>query len=67
MRVCELFETRGICPTLAANGRGCENYPRGAEQDKTAAEQLPIHKQDDQAAMIERSLAAIERFTRSRK
>jgi allantoinase len=73
-RFFELFETRGICPTLATNARVCEDYPRVAEQAKTARweflahayDQLPIHKQDDQAAMIERSLAVIERFTGTR-
>lgn len=73
-RFFELFETRGICPTLAANARVCEHYPRVAEQAKIARwefmghayDQLPIHKQDDQAAMIERSLAVIERFTGTR-
>ena len=52
----------------------CEDYPRVAEQAKIAGwefmghayDQLPIHKQDDQAAMIERSLAVIERFTGTR-
>ena len=73
-RFFELFEKRGIRPTLAANARVCEDYARVAEQAKIAGwefmghayDQRPIHNQDDQAAMIERSLAVIERFTGTR-
>jgi allantoinase len=52
----------------------CADYPRVAEQAKSAGwefmgrayDQMPIHKQDDQAAMIERSLTVIESFTGTR-
>ena len=63
-RFFELFARLGIRPTLAINARVCEDYPRVAEQAKRdgwefmghSYEQGPIHKEPDQAAMIERSL-----------
>jgi allantoinase len=73
-RFFELFQRLGIRPTLAANARICEDYPRVAEEAKKngwefmghAYEQMPIHKVDDQAAMIKRSMDVIERFTGKR-
>src|SRR3989442_6777617 len=73
-RFFELFERLGIRPTLAANARSCEDYPRVAEQAKkngwefmgNAYEQMPIHKVEDQAAMIKRAIEVIERFTGKR-
>ena len=73
-RFYELFKRLGIKPTLAANARICEDYPRVAEQAKKdgwefmghAYDQLPIHKNDDQAAMINRSMDVIEKFTGTR-
>jgi len=70
-RFFELFKRLGIRPTLAANARICEDYPRVAEEAKNngwefmghAYDQMPIHKSDDQAAMINRSMDIIERFT----
>jgi peptidoglycan/xylan/chitin deacetylase (PgdA/CDA1 family) len=70
----ELFARLGIRPTLAANARICEDYPRVAEQAKRegwefmghAYEQGPIHKEEDQAGMINRSMDVIERFTGKR-
>ena len=73
-RFFDLFERLGIKPTLAVNARVCEDYPRVAEQAKKdgwefmghAYEQVPIHKNDDQAAMIDRSMDVIEKFTGKR-
>ena len=73
-RFYELFARLGIKPTLAANARICEDYPRVAEQAKKdgwefmghAYDQLPIHKNEDQAAMINRSMDVIEKFTGKR-
>jgi len=73
-RFFELFERLGIHPTLAANARICEDYPRVAEEAKKngwefmghAYEQMPIHKVEDQAAMIKRAMDVIERFTGKR-
>src|SRR5438128_12215232 len=73
-RFFDLFARLGIRPTLAANARVCEDYPRVAEQAKRdgwefmghAYDQLPIHKSDDQAGMIGRSMDVIEKFTGTR-
>jgi peptidoglycan/xylan/chitin deacetylase (PgdA/CDA1 family) len=70
-RFFELFKRLGIKPTLAINARVCEDYVRVAEQAKTdgwefmghAYQQGPIHKVDDQAAMIKHTVQVIERFT----
>src|SRR4029450_10540147 len=70
-RFFDLFARLRIRPTLAVNARVCEDYPRVAEQAKRAGwefmgpshQQGPIHQEPDQAAMIERSLSTIERFT----
>jgi allantoinase len=73
-RFYELFARLGIRPTLAANARICEDYPRVAEQAKRdgwefmghAYDQGPIHKEADQAAMINRSMDILERFSGKR-
>jgi allantoinase len=73
-RFFDLYARLGIRPTLAINARVCEDYPRVAEEAKRngwefmghSYEQGPIHKEADQAAMIERSLSVIERFTGTR-
>ena len=73
-RFFELFERLEIKPTLAANARICEDYPRVAEEAKRngwefmghAYDQIPIHKVEDQAAMINRSMDVIEKFTGTR-
>ena len=73
-RFYELFERLNIKPTLAANARICEDYPRVAEQAKKdgwefmghAYDQMPIHKNENQEAMINKSMDVIERFTGTR-
>src|SRR5712692_4004218 len=73
-RFFDLFARLNIRPTLATNARVCEDYPRVAEQAKRdgwefmghAYDQMPIHKHDDQAGMINRSLDILERFTGKR-
>src|SRR5438093_5224040 len=73
-RFFDLFARLRIRPTLAVNARVCEDYSRGADQAKRAGSELmghsyqqgPIHQEPDQAAMIERSLSTIERFTGTR-
>ena len=67
----ELFKRLKIKPTLAANARICEDYPRVAEEAKRdgwefmghAYEQGPIHKEPDQAAMIRRTMDVMTKFT----
>jgi peptidoglycan/xylan/chitin deacetylase (PgdA/CDA1 family) len=73
-RFFELFGRLGIRPTLSINARVCEDYQRVAGEARDAGwefmghawEQMPIHRVDDQRAMIERSLDVIERFTGER-
>ena len=73
-RFFELFQKLGIKPTLSANARVCEDYPRVAGQARDdgwefmghAYEQGPIHKEADQPAMIKRTLDICEKFTGKR-
>jgi allantoinase len=73
-RFFELYSRLGIKPTLATNARVCEDYPRVAEQARRdgwefmahAYDQMPIHRHDDQAGMINRSMDILERFTGKR-
>jgi len=73
-RFFKMFEGLGIRPTLSINARVCEDYERvarhavdaGWEFMAHAYDQIPMHRLDDQAAMIERSLDVIERFTKVR-
>ncbi len=61
----------GITPTLSINGRVCLSYPRVAQAAHDAGwefmghgfVQMPIHKVEDQAAMIRETVETIERFT----
>ena len=70
----ELFRRLRIKPTLALNARVCVDYPRVAQVCKDAGwefmghsyEQGPIHREEDQPAMIRRSLDTIEKFTGKR-
>jgi allantoinase len=73
-RFFKLFEQLAIRPTLSINARVCEDYERVAAQARDAGwefmahayDQIPMHKLEDQGAMIERTLDVIEKFTRSR-
>ena len=73
-RFFDLFKRLGIRPTLAANARICEDYPRVAEEARDdgwefmghAYEQGPIHKEADQAGMIARTLDIMQKFTGKR-
>jgi peptidoglycan/xylan/chitin deacetylase (PgdA/CDA1 family) len=70
-RFFELFKRLGIRPTLSINARVIEDYPRVAQEARDAGwefmghayEQGPIHKVDDQRAMITRSIEIIRDFT----
>ena len=69
-----LYDRLGIRPTVSINARVCLDYPRVAGACKDAGwefmghsfEQGPIHKEENQPAMIERSLATLETFTGKR-
>jgi len=70
-RFFELFRHLAIRPTLSINARVCEDYQRVARAAHEAGwefmghayEQGPMHLIEDQKAMIERSVAVIERCT----
>ena len=69
-----LYDRLGIRPTLSINARVCLDYPRVAQACKDAGwefmghsfEQGPIHREEDQAGMIKRSLDTLEKFTGKR-
>ena len=73
-RFFELYKKLGIRPTLSINARVCLEYPRVAAEAREngwefmghAFEQMPIHKVEDQAGMINRSMDTIETFTGTR-
>jgi peptidoglycan/xylan/chitin deacetylase (PgdA/CDA1 family) len=66
----KLYDALGIKPTLSINARVTVDYPgvaqacleAGWEFMGHAYEQMPIHKVEDQKAMIERSMDTLERF-----
>jgi peptidoglycan/xylan/chitin deacetylase (PgdA/CDA1 family) len=70
----KLYDALGIKPTLSINARVTVDYPRvasacleaGWEFMGHAYEQMPIHKEPDQAAMIHRSMDVMEKFTGKR-
>ena len=70
----KLFENLGIRPTLSINARVCEDYERVAAAARDsgwefmghAYDQGPIHKIDDQRAMIHRSMDILEKFAGKR-
>ena len=63
-RFFDLYRRLGIRPTVSINARVCEDYERVARECRDSGwefmghawEQMPIHKIDDQRAMIERSV-----------
>ena len=73
-RFFELFARLAIRPTLSINARVCEEYARVAGAAREAGwefmghawEQMPIHKVEDQFAMINQSLGVLERFAGTR-
>ena len=73
-RFFDLYKKLGIRPTLALNARVCVDYPRVAQEARDAGwefmghsyEQMPIHKVEDQKAMIAKSMDTIETFTGKR-
>lgn len=70
----KLYDRLGIKPTLSINARVTVDYPRVAQACLEAGwefmghayEQMPIHKVEDQKAMIERSMDTLEKFTGKR-
>ncbi len=70
-RFYDLYKRLGIRPTLSINARVIEDYPRVSQEALDAGwefmghayEQGPIHKVEDQRAMIARSNDVIKNFT----
>lgn len=73
-RFFDLYKRLGIRPTLSINARVCLDYERVAAQARDAGwefmghayEQMPIHKVEDQAGMIHRSMDVLETFSGKR-
>lgn len=73
-RFFEPFARQGIRLTLSINARVCEEYERVAGAARQAGwefmghawEQMPIHKVEDQFAMIDHSLEVLQRFAGTR-
>jgi peptidoglycan/xylan/chitin deacetylase (PgdA/CDA1 family) len=73
-RFFDLYKRLNIKPTLSINARVCLDYERVAAQARDAGwefmghayEQMPIHKIEDQAGMINKSMDVLEKFTGTR-
>ncbi|PZW48298.1 hypothetical protein C8P66_10545 [Humitalea rosea] len=73
-RFFDLYRRLGLRPTLSINARVCTDYARVAAEARDAGwefmghayEQMPIHKVDDQRAMIHRSMDLLQGFTGKR-
>jgi peptidoglycan/xylan/chitin deacetylase (PgdA/CDA1 family) len=69
-RLLEAFEKRGIKPTMSINAKVCETCPPVAEAARDAGwefmshcyVQMPIHKVEDQAAMIRQTQDTLAAF-----
>lgn len=70
-RIMEVLHRHRITPTLSINAKVCETRPRIAQAALDAGwefmahcyEQMPIHKVEDQRAMIRQSIDVLKRFT----
>jgi peptidoglycan/xylan/chitin deacetylase (PgdA/CDA1 family) len=70
-RFFKLFKSLGIRPTVSINARVCEDYERVAREARDsgwefmahAYDQIPMHKLEDQRAMIARTMDVITKFT----
>lgn len=73
-RLKRLFERLDITPTVTLNAKVCETYPAVVEAclghnwelNAHSYDQVPMHKLDDQRAVIHRSIDIIERFSGTR-
>ena len=73
-RLKRVFEGLGVSPTVTLNARVCETYPQVVEAclgshwelNAHSYEQIPMHRLDDQRAVIMRSVEAIEKFSGTR-
>jgi polysaccharide deacetylase len=70
-RLARLYDRLGIKPTVTLNARVCETYPkvveacleRGWELNAHGYDQVPMHKLDDQRAVIQRAVEIIAKFS----
>jgi hypothetical protein len=69
-RLKRVFERLRMTPTVTLNARACETYPavveaclgNGWELNAHGYDQQPMHKVDDQRAVINRAMDVIEKF-----
>ncbi len=69
-RMKRMFDQLRISPTVTLNARVCETYPQvaqacadaGWELNAHGYDQVPMHKLDDQKAVIDKSVEIIARF-----
>ena len=69
-RLKRMFHELGLSPTVTLNARVCETYPEvaracaeaGWELNAHGYDQVPMHKLEDQKAVIERSIDIIGKF-----
>jgi peptidoglycan/xylan/chitin deacetylase (PgdA/CDA1 family) len=70
-RLRRMYQALGISPTVTLNARVCETYPQVVEAclesrwelNAHSYQQIPMHKLDDERAVIQRSLEVIEKFS----
>lgn len=70
-RLRKLFEQLGLSPTVTLNARVCETYPKVVEAclasrwelNAHSYDQMPMHKLDNQAEVINKSIDIISRFS----
>ncbi len=73
-RLRKLFKDLGVSPTCTLNARVCETYPSvvktciddGWELNAHGYDQVPMHKAEDQRAVIMKSMDIIEKFSGKR-
>jgi peptidoglycan/xylan/chitin deacetylase (PgdA/CDA1 family) len=69
-RLKRMFHDLGLSPTVTLNARVCETYPQvagacaeaGWELNAHGYDQVPMHKLEDQKAVIDKSVAIITKF-----
>src|SRR6266545_4427904 len=70
-RLKKLLQRLGPTPTVTLNAKVCETYPQvvkacieaGWELNAHSYDQVPMHKLDDQRAVIRKSVDLIEKFS----
>jgi allantoinase len=73
-RLKKVLERVGATPTVTLNAKVCDTYPQvvaacieaGWELNAHGYEQIPMHKVEDQRAVIQKSIAVIEKFSGKR-